>query len=177
MLTENTTKKIAKQLILAEVSNYGKSVLTDTFLAELSSQKKNKQQKPHHSELTANFIHLLNNAKKKNRNPLLPPIWLHPTVLTFSPHSKEFRRTLCIWIQIKGLEQTSLNTSKRWVIPVPESFLKGNEIIKTLYLSQHLSQGFFWTDCYVLAPSPPRFPLSITPTTHAETQSNKTLEK
>lgn len=65
MLTENTTKKIAKQLILAEVSNYGKSVLTDTFLAELSSQKKNKQQKPHHSELTANFIHLLNNAKKK----------------------------------------------------------------------------------------------------------------
>lgn len=177
MLTENTTKKIAKQLILAEVSNYGKSVLTDTFLAELSSQKKpNSKNHTTQSWLLTSFT-FSTMLKKKTRNPLLPPIWLHPTVLTFSPHSKEFTRTLCIWIQIKGLEQTSLNTSKRWVIPVPESFLKGNEIIKTLYLSQHLSQGFFWTDCYVLAPSPPRFPLSITPMTHAETQSNKTLEK
>ena len=56
---------------------------------------------------------------------------------------------------------------------------KSKEIIKTLYLSQHLSQGFFLTDSYVLAQIFffLKFPLSVTPVTHAETERNKTLEK
>lgn len=48
-----------------------------------------------------------------------------------------------------------------------------------LYLGPHLLQGFFLTDTYSLAQIyfSLKFPLSVTPVTHAGTESSKTLEK
>lgn len=56
---------------------------------------------------------------------------------------------------------------------------KVKEIIKMLYFSQHLLQGFFLTDTYGLSQIyfSLKFPLSVTPVTHAGTESSKTLEK